>query len=181
MRYNPEKHHRKSIRIPDYDYTQEGWYYVTICVNKHKCLLGEVVEDKMILNQFGIIADEKWQWLENQYNYIKLDKWQIMPNHMHGIIGFIGSCSGSRTAPTKYKPLGRIIGAFKTVSTKTINKIKHSPGERFWQRDFWEHIIRNEQELNRIRSYIIRNPEKWHHNVNFWIPARAPFHGTWPG
>ncbi len=130
----------------------------------------------MALNELGEIVAESWQWLERQYEHVEMDEWVVMPNHLHGII-MITDCrggsrtggmgrGGSRTAPTgsdqpKRKPLGRLIGAFKTVSTKRVNQIHNTPGAKLWQRNYYEHIIRNENELNRIRAYIAQNPAKW--------------------
>jgi REP element-mobilizing transposase RayT len=125
MRYDPERHHRRSIRLKGYDYTQAGAYFVTIVTQDRACLFGEIVEGEVQLNPFGEIVAESWRWLAMQYDYVELDEWVIMPNHLHGIIVITdnGSRGGSRTAPTvKRKPIGRLIGAFKTVSTKRINE-----------------------------------------------------------
>ena len=161
----PDKHHRKSIRIPGYDYSQEGHYFVTICMNHRELLFGDIVDGEMVLNEFGKIIAETWQWLAKQYVYINLDESVIMPNHLHGIVEFMNDCSrgGSRTSPTdtKRKPLGRIIGAFKTVSTKRINQIQNTLGLKLWQRNYWEHVIRDDYDLYRIRQYIVDNPFKW--------------------
>ena len=164
MKYDSQIHHRKSVRIPGYDYAQDGWYFVTICTHNHNVLLGDVVNGEMVLNEYGQIVSKIWKWLPEQYKYIKLHEWIIMPNHLHGIIEYHNDGRGGlRTAPTdiKIKPLGRIIGAFKTVSTKHINKIQNTPGHKSWQRNYYEHIIRNEKDLNRIGEYIIYNPLKW--------------------
>ena len=107
-------------------------------------------------------------WLQKQYEFVELDAYVIMPNHLHGII-FIGEpdnvggsrTGGSRTAPTKRKPLGGLIGAFKTTSTKRVNSIRQTPAAQLWQRNYYEHIIRNETDLNRIREYIHYNPARW--------------------
>jgi REP element-mobilizing transposase RayT len=177
---------RRSIRLHDYDYSQPGAYFVTICALDRECLFGDVRCGKMALNELGKIVAESWQWLERQYEYVVLDEWVVMPNHLHGIVvitdcrGGSRTCGmgrgdlhtggtgrgGSRTAPTgsdqpKRKPLGRLIGAFKTVSTKQVNEIHNTPGAKLWQRNYYEHIIRNENELNRIRAYIAQNPAKW--------------------
>ena len=125
----------------------------------------------MQLNPYGKIAETSWQWLSQAYDYVELDEWIIMPNHLHGII-FISpdniistDCrGGSRTAPTgerKIKPLGRLIGAFKTISTKQINFTRKTSGAPFWQRNFYEHVIRDDHALNRIREYIVTNPLRW--------------------
>ena len=169
--YNPEKHHRRSIRLKGYDYSQAGTYFVTICVQDKVCLLGKIVDGKMQVNTYGEIVKKNWKWLAEQYPYVILDEWIVMPNHFHGIL-FIDRRGGSRTAQqedssqrsqegAKRKPLGRLIGAFKTVSTKQINELRNTPGVRFWQRNYYEHIVRNERELNNIRQYIINNPLHW--------------------
>ncbi len=157
------RQNRRSIRLPGYDYSKNGAYFVTICTQNRECLFGTIVDGEMQLNQFGKIAADTWNWLRNQYNYVVLDQWVVMPNHLHGIIVINNDCrGGSRTAPTvNRKPLGRLIGAFKTVSTKHINQIRTTPGVRIWQRNYWEHIIRNDGDLNRIRQYIMDNPIKW--------------------
>jgi putative transposase len=168
-RYDSDKHHRRSIRLPGYDYSSAGAYFVTICVQgvrdvREAPLLGEIVDSEMVLNTLGCVVDECWGWLANQYPYVKLDSYVIMPNHLHGIMIITDDDgrSGSRTAPTKHKPLGRLIGAFKTVSTKKINRVMQTPGATYWQRNYWEHIIRSERALNNIRTYIATNPANWH-------------------
>ena len=168
-KYNATKHHRRSIRLDGYDYTQPGPYFVTLCVNLGECLLGQLVGGVMRLSVPGQIAAKSWVWLEVQYPYAILDTWVVMPNHLHGIIGIGGAVGrgASRCTPTliplltKPKPLGSLIGAFKTVSTKHINRFRGTPGERFWQRNYYEHIIRNERELTAIRQYIRDNPTHW--------------------
>jgi len=222
MRYDPNKHHRRSIRLKGYDYTQAGVYFVTIVTQNRACLFGDIVAGEVRLNAFGQAVAETWLWLGTQYGYVELDEWVVMPNHLHGIIiitgtgdgrpadgggvgggsrtaptvigatgggGGVGGGSrtvptvigatgggggvggGSRTAPTviastapmvKRKPLGRLIGAFKTVSTKRINEYRGTPGVVVWQRNYYEHIIRDERSLNRIREYIAANPLRWH-------------------
>ena len=160
MRYDPEKHHRRSIRLQGYDYSRAGAYFVTLCTQNRECLFGDVVDGETRLNPVGQIAGDAWKWLASQYDYVELDEWVIMPNHLHGIIIISDGRGGSRTAPTR-KPIGRLVGAFKTVSTKHINKLRNTPGEKLWQRNYWEHIVRNEPELKRIREYIRNNPSQW--------------------
>ena len=117
----------------------------------------------MTVNDFGQVAVESWLWLGERYHYVELDQWIIMPNHLHGILIITDDGrGGSRTAPAKpHKPLGRLIGAFKTISTKSINQIRHTPGQKIWQRNYFERIIRNDKELFNIQKYIINNPQKW--------------------
>jgi REP element-mobilizing transposase RayT len=181
-----EQYHRRSIRIKDFDYSQIGPYFITICVKGNACRLGEVVDGEMRLSREGEIAAESWLWLATQYG-VELDYWTVMPNHSHGVIlirdrGRGGSRTaptqtiqaakaknldrrgGSRAAPTSQsgpKPLGGLIGAFKTVSTKKINGLHGTPGATFWQRNYYEHIIRDENSLDRIREYIVHNPLRW--------------------
>lgn len=178
-------HHRRSIRLEGYDYRQDGAYFVTVCVAGMVCVLGEAVGDSVRLNAWGQVVEECWQWLAQQYPYVELDEWVVMPNHFHGILVIVGGNDfgrgGSRAAPTdntvtnnapevvpltsivpiKRKPLGQLIGAFKTVSTKRINEMRGTPGQALWQRNYWEHIIRSEIAMNHIRGYIQTNPARW--------------------
>ncbi|KPL19229.1 MAG: transposase [candidate division Zixibacteria bacterium SM23_81] len=168
MRRHRGRHQRRSIRLRNYDYSQAGYYYVTICTQDRICLFGRVREGHVCLNRLGLLVKRYWRWLPLRYSYVKLDKWVIMPNHLHGIVVIADEnvCrGGSRTAPTavvpRRKALGRLIGAFKTASTKEINKIIKTPGRPIWQRNFYDHVIRSETELRLIREYIVNNPLKW--------------------
>lgn len=154
---------RRSLRLPEYDYSQSGAYFVTICVQGRECVLGEIQAGAVCLSPVGEIAANSWAWLEVGYPQISLDAWVVMPNHIHGIIALeTDGRGGSRTAPTaKPKPLGRLIGAFKTISTKGINALRRMPGLPFWQRGYYEHVIRDDASLNRIREYIANNPVRW--------------------
>ena len=142
---------------------------MTICAHDRNAIFGEIVEGKMCLNSHGRIAGQGWQWLSSRYSYLRLDEWVLMPNHLHGIViiddlGDRPGRGGSRTAPTsrmKRKPLGRLVGAFKTVTTKRINAKRGTPGARIWQRNYYEHVIRSEEELRAVRHYIRYNPAKW--------------------
>ena len=117
MPYNPDRPRRNSLRLKGYDYTQPGAYFVTICTKNRECLFGEIVGGILKLNEYGDIVAKSWQWLEQQYSYVELDVWVVMPNHLHGII-IITDTSND----IKPKPLGRLVGAFKTVSAKKINQ-----------------------------------------------------------
>ena len=204
MRYNPEIHHRRSIRLPGYDYTQPGWYFITIVVQNRETLLGEVKNKKMILNDFGRIVEYHWQKLPLHFKNIELDEYQVMPNHFHGIIHIVRSvdsgenninvdnkseskkargmhsrqnhttstknirCNASPHRGKSNRPRGTIPGSlgaimqnYQSITSRKINRIRKTPGARLWQRDFWEHIIRNQSELNRIRTYIRNNPARW--------------------
>ena len=126
-------------------------------------LFGEIIDGEMKLNDLGNIVADTWQWLENQYPYVELGAWVVMPNHSHGIlIIHDDGRGGSRTTPTmRRKPLGRLIGAFKTVSTKHINLLRDTEGQVVWQRNYYERIIRDEREMDRIWRYIESNPSTW--------------------
>ncbi len=120
-------------------------------------------------NGYGQIVMECWEWLPVQYSHVDLDEWVIMPNHFHGILVIAHACrGGSRTAPTptRHKPLGRLIGAFKTISTKRINEIRGTPGVPIWQRNYYEHVVRNEDDLLFTREYIVNNPARWADDEN---------------
>ena len=165
MKFDPKIHHRRSIRLKGYDYTQAGAYFVTVVAWQRECLFGEIVDGEMILNEYGRIVADTWQWLENQYPYVELGTCVVMPNHFHGILLIRDDGrGGSRTAPTepiKRKPLGQLIGAFKTVSTKQINLLHDTVGQVVWQRNYYERIIRDEREMDRIHRYIESNPSQW--------------------
>jgi REP element-mobilizing transposase RayT len=157
--------HRRSVRLKGYDYSEPGAYFVTIVTFQRACILGEVVDGEMRLNQLGQIVAQTWDWLSKQFAYVEVDHYIVMPNHFHGVLQIIeieDDCrGGSRPAPTKIKTLGQLIGAFKTVSAKKINQLRNTPGSNVWQRNYYEHIIRNELELNDITRYIETNAETW--------------------
>ena len=166
--------YRKPNRLKFYDYSNSGWYYVTICTNEHKNHFGKIENEKMILNENGEIVENSWNWLSDQYSYCELDGYVIMPNHFHGIIiinpdnltnvGTSRDLSLRQEPKIKIKSLSELIGAFKTKSSKEI----HIAGNiNFkWQRSFYDKIIRNEKELFNIRKYIQQNPLKWELNKN---------------
>jgi REP element-mobilizing transposase RayT len=167
LKFNPEVHHRRSIRLKGYDYSQNGAYFVTMCSWNREMIFGDISHGEIHLNDCGRIIEPIWPWLGKQYPYLQLIEYVIMPNHFHGILLFDRSMGGSRTAPTgRSKPLGRILGAFKTRSTKLVNEFRQTPGTPLWQRNFYERIIRNESELNRIADYIVANPENWADDEN---------------
>ena len=158
---------RRSLRFRDFDYSEPRAYFVTLVTYDCASLFGEVVNDGVLLSQLGKVVAETWLWLPKQYPHVDLDEFVVMPNHLHGIVWLAGPLSGtgdSRIAPTNAggrKPLGRLIGAFKTVSGKRVNTALGTPGRPLWQRDFYDHVIRNERDLDRIREYIRNNPLQW--------------------
>ncbi|MGV8059749.1 MAG: transposase [Smithellaceae bacterium] len=165
MSFNPANHHRRSIRLRDYDYSQAGAYFVTICVLRRECLFGEIIDGEMIMNEMGRIVLAVWTDLPNHYKHIILDEYMVMPNHVHGIINIVGA--GLKPALTKPAPtekqqgLPEIIRGFKTFSSRRINVFCNKPGCSVWQRNYYERVIRNENELFLAREYVVHNPLKW--------------------
>ena len=165
------KKHRKSIRLKGYDYSQVGAYFVTICMNRRVCLLGDVVNGKMVLNDTGKLVDRWWVNLSGRFSNIELDQYVVMPNHFHGIISIVGAdqcvCpKNPKEGEHTGSPLHRIIQWFKTMSTNEyIHAVKQMGWTAFdkklWQRNYYEHIIRNENEMFRIREYVQNNPVNW--------------------
>ena len=163
--------HRKSIRLKNYDYSQSGLYFVTICTQNRECIFGNIINNNvgvgrdrpisMILNQYGKIIENVWESLPNHHS-VELDVFQIMPNHVHFILHIV--LGASRRAPTT---LGFIVGMFKTECTKQINKLQNTPGQKIFQRNYYEHIIQNENELIKIRQYIKTNPLFWNQDINY--------------
>ena len=166
---NNNQHHRRSIRLKEYDYTQNGAYYVTICTQDKKCVLSNIVNEKTILTNYGKIVEEEWLKTKSIRPYVDLDYYVIMPNHFHGIISINKFVRATRrVAPTQTLPpnsLGSIIGQFKSNATKKIRKLGYKNFK--WQRNYYEHIIRNDDDLNRIREYIKNNPLKWMMDKNY--------------
>nr|WP_044200466.1 transposase [Oscillochloris trichoides] len=156
MSYDPSRHHRRSIRLPGFDYRSPGAYYVTICTRERGLLFGDVIDHTVRLNPLGLIVADTWLSLSNRYPYVSLDAWIVMPDHLHGIIII------SHTSDAMHiKPLGQIIAAFKTISTRSINDLRGMHGVSVWQRNFWEHVVRDSLDLDRVRAYIQNNPRRW--------------------
>jgi REP-associated tyrosine transposase len=168
MHYDAEKHHRRSIRLADYDYNQFGAYFITVCTKNRECLFGEIVDGEMRLNEFGRAVEDEWLRTPSVRPEIDIDAFVIMPNHVHGVVCFVDEKGTARRAPTKERfghplkgTLPTIVRAFKSAAAVRINKIRRAPGEPVWQRNYYEHVIRDENELNRIREYIRDNPAAW--------------------
>jgi REP-associated tyrosine transposase len=198
MKFNPDIHHRSSIRLREYDYRSAGAYFVTICSFQREYLFGEVVDVEMRLTDAGVAAVECWQGIPDHFPQVQLDEFVVMPNHIHGIIlldDFVGARHASpgfetqtqstdpQTRATHASPLrdsrpgpkprsiGSILGAYKSAVTKRINTLRDNPGCPVWQRNYYEHVVRNETDLANIRQYIANNPLKWDLDEN--NPANA--------
>ncbi len=168
MNYTPDLHHRHSIRIAGYDYSQAGFYFVTICTHKGSCIFGEIVNSEMILNEFGKIAEKEWYRTVKLRPNINLGAFVIMPNHIHGIIEIQDRRGTTPRAPTRErfgKPTSNtiptIIRGFKSSVTKQINLLRKLTGVPVWQRNYYEHIIRDEISFQQITEYIRNNPMQW--------------------
>jgi len=211
QKYNPEIHKRRSIRLKGYDYSQAGAYFITICCHDRACLFGEILDNKMVLNERGIVAQNEWLKTAEIRKNVELDVFIIMPNHIHGIIiindtrrgelhspnddnvrdmqgelhsphdelqspndgnndvkgecnspivstdGLKGECNSPLRSPSNN--IGSIVRGYKSSVTKQLNVL--NIGCVVWQRNYYEHIIRNEQSYQTISNYIINNPAKW--------------------
>ncbi len=161
------KHRRRSIRLKDYDYSQEGAYFITVCSRDKESLFGNVTEGKMHLNSYGKIVNYFWGNIALHFPSVSTDAFVAMPNHVHGIIlinhprrGEVTSCMGGVTSPLRAS-LGQIVAFYKYQTTKLINQIRNTPGGTVWQRNYYDHVIRNDEDFNKIREYILTNPLKW--------------------
>ncbi|HPI15715.1 MAG TPA: hypothetical protein PK875_11270 [Spirochaetota bacterium] len=164
----PQRHRRRSIRLPGYDYSSAGAYFVTICTQNRERLFGEIVDGEMRLNDAGKIVAHEWMNIGKINNEIELDEWIVMPDHFHGILIINVAVGAIHESPRQMTivqrrnmTLPKLIGRFKMLSSKSINIIRNTPGVPVWQRNYYEHIIRNHESLNRIRAYIANNPAKW--------------------
>lgn len=216
-KYNPNIHHRRSIRLKGYDYSSEGLYFITICCHNKVCLFGHVMNGAMVLNEYGQIAFNEWMKTPEIRPNVELGEFIVMPNHIHGIIritrrgelhspnieshspncelhspniesntpdfggdsrgvlntpDFMGesvspNSEGECNSPQRYSPrlqgpsqtIGAIVRGYKSAVTKKLNEL--GVGRKVWQRDYYEHIIRNEQSYYNISKYIVNNPSKW--------------------
>jgi len=178
MQYAPQIHHRRSIRLKNYDYASSGVYFVTIVTHQRQCLFGAIVDGAMRLNEFGEIVCDEWLKTEIIRPRVQLDVFVIMPNHIHGIIivnDVDGCCRGTLQRAPTIEQFGKptsdsiptIIRLFKSATTKRINEYRNTPAVSVWQRNYYEHIIRNETEWQRIRQYIANNPIHWKNDEHY--------------
>ncbi len=210
MKRNSKKH-RRSIRLPGYDYSQAGAYFITLCTQNSVCVFGDIVDAKIVLNDAGRMVLSVWNDIPVHYPGIGIDAFQIMPNHIHGIITIDTTHVGADPCvcpdPSVHHPnghthhdlqqqevgqprgvaptgltLGDVVQRFKTLTINCyIDGVHHHHWIRFdtrlWQRNYYEHIMRDENEFHRIRQYIQNNPAKWGLDPNhpgFSKPAESP-------
>lgn len=183
MAYDPLVHNRRSTRLRWHDYAGGGVYFVTICAQGRVCLFGEIAVDEMALSEFGRVAGEEWLRSGEMRQEVTLDAFVVMPNHVHGLVSLPppGSAdveaakagegapdgregavrAAMRLAPRGRRSLGAFVGAYKAAVTARINTLRGSPGVLVWQRNYYEHVVRDEADLERIRRYIMENPARW--------------------
>jgi REP element-mobilizing transposase RayT len=180
MSRTTDRSNRRSIRLKGYDYSQKGAYFVTVCTKDRLCLFGNIHQGIMVYDQPGEMVKEAWIEIQDRFPFVHLDEFALMPNHLHGILILTGR-GESRFRPENDEPksgdhkdrpygtqagtIGRIIQAFKSTTThKYISGVNRGwndfPG-KLWQRNYFEHVIRDEVELNSLRKYIAENPLKW--------------------
>jgi putative transposase len=159
MTNDSNKYRRCTTRLKDYDYSSAGAYFITVCTHNRECFFGYITNGKMHLNEYGDIVKTVLHGLTHHYKYMELDEFVIMPNHIHGIIALQDTVGAVfKPAPTpKRHDLTEIVRGFKTFSARGINQCRNTPGTHVWQRNYHEHVIRNEADLRRIREYIVNN------------------------
>ncbi|MDR0516529.1 MAG: hypothetical protein LBH25_05730 [Fibromonadaceae bacterium] len=184
MKYNPDLHHRRSIRLRDHDYANAGAYFVTVCCQNRECLFGEIINGKMILNEYGEIAHNELAKTPEMRTNVELCEFVVMPNHIHAIVRITEKTEGAFNTPlwslqSPSNTVGAIIRGYKSAVSKQIreygrgvlntpsnnthtpNNTAHTPQISIWQRNYWEHIIRNGTEYEEIANYIKNNPILW--------------------
>ena len=169
MNYYSRRAARHSIRLRGYDYSQEGAYFVTLCAYNRDSLFGDIVDGEMELNELGMMATNEWKQLGQRFVSVRLDSSVVMPNHIHGIIRLVQiltvgaglALPGNRGAASGAPTLGDVIRTFKSISAIRINRLLSRTGQPVWQRNYYEHVIRNEKSLRAIRHYVRMNPSNW--------------------
>ena len=173
---------RRSGRLRGYDYSTPGAYFITVCTQNRLPLFGEVENGDMEANGPGSVVEECWTKLPDHYDNLVLDAFILMPNHVHGVIILEDgpTCVGAGFKPALPAAVSRgrhgvpeIVRAFKTFSARKINEMRASTGTPVWQRGFYDHVIRNQRELDRVRAYVIDNPRRWDEDVDNPV--------NWPG
>ena len=177
------KYRVESTRLRGFDYSGDGYYFVTICLKYREYLFGQIINGKMYMNEYGLMVQQCWDDLPNHYPNLRLDEFVVMPNHVHGImiidnVGVVEtgfkpvSTGGDGIVETGLKPVSTMrnhglfefVRALKTFSSRKINEVRGTVGHPIWQTRFWDRIIRDEQALHQIRIYIRNNPQAWKHD-----------------
>lgn len=178
MPYDPDRHHRQSIRLPGYDYSQPGIYFLTLCVHERESIFGQIVNGQMHRGPLGEIVAEEWLKSAQMRPELRLDQWVVMPNHLHGIVSIRREMTLERErahsrvplqeSPQAKRPPARraqsissFVAGFKSAATSRINRLRETPQRPVWQANFFEHIVRDNRSLQAIREYIFTNPPRW--------------------
>ncbi|MCY4538638.1 MAG: transposase [Chloroflexi bacterium] len=163
---------RRPMRLRDYDYRRSGVYFVTICTYQHVSLFGNIFDGDLVLNELGEIVNSEWLHVAQARTNVLLDNYVIMPNHLHGIVIIDNendrvdctrdlAANGKRASTLQPGSLGAIVGHFKAAVSRRAKPMGLDGGRKIWQRNYYEHIIRNEKSLKEIRKYILENPARW--------------------
>lgn len=172
MPYDPQRHHRRTLRLRNTTYAARGSYYVTICTQHRRQIFGNVRRRAIVLNDIGRIVSRCWFSLPEHYAHVRLDAFVVMPDHVHGILTFDGTHvepnqgvdDVSEGVAPRLRPgsLPVVIRAFKSAATREVNLMRNTPGASLWQHRYYEHIVRDDADMERIRRYIANNPARWH-------------------
>lgn len=167
----PDQEHcrRRSLRLWGYDYSQAGAYFVTICTQSRQRRFGDIVDGEMRLNEAGRMVESVWEQLPARFPTFESDSFLVMPNHIHGILVLVGAglalpvkgAASSAPTTTRSITLSDVVRVFKSMSAIDVNRFLSRSGQSLWQRSYYEHIVRNDTSLNRIREYIATNPLRW--------------------
>jgi len=168
----PAPRDRQSARLANFDYASTGAYFITICAHQRNTLFGAIVDGRLVTSVIGTIVVNCWNSIPHHFSHVSLDSFVVMPNHLHGII-ILGeqpppNVRAQHAAPLQRRlprvqqgSVGAIIRSFKSAATKAVNDQRLTTGTPVWQRNYHERVIRNDDELNRIRQYIADNPKNW--------------------
>ena len=188
-----ERLHRQSARLRYFDYTGTGGYFVTVCTWQRECLFGDIVDGAVLLNDCGVVVRDEWLRTPTIRPNVELDEFIVMPNHFHAIF-FINDIENADVGAHRCAPgiegvdnlfrahvsaplrrqsgsVGSILAGFKSAATKRVNTLRDNAGKPCWQRNYYEHVIRNDTDLAAIRQYVADNPMKWALDENH--PARG--------
>jgi REP element-mobilizing transposase RayT len=172
MAHDPHKHHRRTLRLSNATYAARGSYYVTICAHRRGRVFGTVKHRTVVHNPIGRIVYVTWLSLPEHYPHVRIDAFVVMPDHIHGILTFdgtnigtadSGADDGSTGVAPRLRPgsLPVVIRAFKSAATREVNTLRNTPGASLWQHRYYEHIVRDDADMERIRRYIADNPARW--------------------
>lgn len=149
-------HRRRLLRLSHYDYSNVGAYFVTCCILGRRCILGDIVDDRMQLNTSGRVVADCWLAIPRHSYRVSIDEFVVMPNHLHGIVVIEQRARHASPLLMRGTTLGAIVGSFKSAVSRQLPELKP-----LWQRNYYEHVIRNESSLQKIREYIVSNPKQW--------------------